>query len=318
MASELDLRSRHGRKRDTYRQPRRHPRWSRRSGQTEIRGIIEDHITNQPRKLRKEDRGQANSAPTASTAWPPDSQDGRNASRPHDLSSIGTCVHERFGQPSQQLKGRIHRPGRRWGRPMGRETLRSRRAPVHVGEIHGLHGHQRIHGNINLYDAENNTTIDWKITGTTTIRNVKANGPSPPIPHTGKPLRHRIRKTTANPAKGTLSTSCPGTPHRTGRRVEMRDAWIHALPTAFRRTASNAAAGRTTSSDDSELNEDQYRHRRTNRGRPSACWNPPTGKQKGKKQCSERIITAADSPSKAEPATGHSRHSNAGHRSDEP
>ena len=52
------------------------------------------------------------------------------------------------------------------------------------------------------------------------------------------------------------------------------------------------------------------RHCRTNGGSSLGCSNPPTGKQKGKKtQCSERIITVADSPSKAEPATGHNRRS---------
>lgn len=148
---------------------------------TEIRGIIENHIKGQPRSQQREIgpselgtdclhclaarlAGWERSQPVA---W---------------LPFIGTCVHARF----EQLFGEnremvtVHVPDEGSGVGEHDETASRFEAEktVHVGEIHGLHGHQKIHGSIDLYDAKTRMTIDWKITGTTTLRNVKANGPS--------------------------------------------------------------------------------------------------------------------------------------------
>lgn len=136
---------------------------------------------------------------------------------------------------------------------------------VDVGAIHGLHGHQPIHGSIDLYDVANNTTIDWKITGTTTIRNVKANGPSQQyriqaslygigLENDGEPCkrnaiyflpRNNVSLADALPIEFDFDPK-PGKWALSRAQlivnlldlieqdagVEMRDAWIHALPTS--------------------------------------------------------------------------------------
>lgn len=147
----------------------------------EIRGIIEDHITNQPRSLQKEigpselgtDCLHCLAARLAgwekrqSAAW---------------LPFIGTCVHERFEHLFKENREMttIHVPDE--GSGVGDHDEATRRfeaeKTVPVGEIHGLHGLQKIRGSIDLWDAKTGMTIDWKITGNTTLRNVKANGPS--------------------------------------------------------------------------------------------------------------------------------------------
>ena len=49
---------------------------------------------------------------------------------------------------------------------------------VTVGELHGLAGGYPVKGSIDLYDRASASTVDWKIVGTTTLKGVKAHGPS--------------------------------------------------------------------------------------------------------------------------------------------
>ena len=162
---------------------------------------------------------------------------------------------------------------------------------VDVGEIHGLHGHQRIHGSIDLYDAENNTTIDWKITGPTTIRNVKANGPSQQyriqaslygigLENDGEPCkknaiyflpRNSVSLNDALPIEMDFDPK-PGK-WALGRAqlmanlldlieesdgTDMRDAWIHALPTSPTHCFQCGTWPDDQLGDLAQLNQDQY------------------------------------------------------------
>lgn len=234
----------------------------------EIRGIIEDHITNQPRSLQKEigpselgtDCLHCLAARLAgwekrqSAAW---------------LPFIGTAVHARFEQLFDENREMttIHVPDEGSGVGDHDETDWRFKAEktVNVGEIHGLHGLQKIHGSIDLWDAKTGMTIDWKITGTTTIRNVKANGPSQQyriqaslygigLENDGEPCkrnaiyflpRNSVSLADAlpiefdfdpKPGKWALSRAqlivnlSDLIEQEDG--VETRDAWIHALPTS--------------------------------------------------------------------------------------
>ncbi len=218
--------------------------------------------------------------------------------------------------PVQQAQGRIHRPGRRWRRTMGRETLRSRKTR--------RRGQQSTDST-----AISSSTAASTCTTRKTTRPSTGKSPAPPQFATSKPTVQANNiasrractasdwKTTENPAKGTPSTSCPGTmsawpTHCQSNSTSTRNpdsglsAARNSSPTSstssnkrmaskcvtrgytlcqpVRRTASNAAAGRTISSDNyPNSTKTNIRHCRTNGGRPSACWNPPTGKQKGKK-----------------------------------
>lgn len=143
---------------------------------SEIRGIIEDHIANQPRSQQREigpsELGTdclhclaarlAGWERTQPVAW---------------LPFIGTCVHARFEQLFGNRNGELAVPDDDGGDPWPVKRFEAEKH-VDVGEIHGLHGLQKVHGSIDLYDAKTGMTIDWKITGSTTLRNVKANGPS--------------------------------------------------------------------------------------------------------------------------------------------
>lgn len=261
---------------------------------TEIRGIIEDHISNQPRSLQKEigpselgtDCLHCLAARLAgwdkrqSVAW---------------LPFIGTCVHERFEQLFDENREMttIHVPDEGSGVGDHDETTSRFEAEktVHVGEIHGLHGLQKIRGSIDLYDAENHTTIDWKITGTTTIRNVKANGPSQQyriqaslygiglendhleckrnaiyfLPRNNVSLADALPVEFAfdpQPGRWALSRAqlivnlLDLIEQEDG--TEIRDAWIHALPTSPTHCFQCGSWPDDQLGQLSELNEDQY------------------------------------------------------------
>lgn len=256
---------------------------------TEIRGIIEDHITNQPRSLQKEigpselgtDCLHCLAARLAgwekrqSAAW---------------LPFIGTCVHERFEHLFNSRKDEFTVPDDDGGEPCAVKRFEAERH-VDVGEIHGLHGHQRIHGSIDLYDAENNTTIDWKITGPTTIRNVKANGPSQQyriqaslygigLENDGEPCKRNaiyfLPKNSVSLADALpIEFDFDPKPGRWALSraqlianlldlieqedgTEMRDAWIHALPTSPTHCFQCGTWPDDQLGQLSELNENQY------------------------------------------------------------
>lgn len=256
---------------------------------TEIRGIIEDHITNQPRSLQKEigpselgtDCLHCLAARLAgwekrqSAAW---------------LPFIGTCVHERFEHLFNGRKDEFAVPDDDGGEPWAVKRFEAERH-VDVGAIHGLHGMSRVHGSIDLYDAETGMTIDWKITGTTTLRNVKANGPSQQyrvqaslygigLENDGEPCeknaiyflpRNSVSLNDALPIEMDFDPK-PGK-WALGRAqlmanlldlieesdgTDMRDAWIHALPTSPTHCFQCGTWPDDQLGDLAQLNQDQY------------------------------------------------------------
>lgn len=256
---------------------------------TEIRGIIEDHITNQPRSLQKEigpselgtDCLHCLAARLAgwdkrqSAAW---------------LPFIGTCVHERFEHLFNSRKDEFTVPDDDGGEPWAVKRFEAERQ-VDVGAIHGLHGMSRVHGSIDLYDAETGMTIDWKITGTTTLRNVKANGPSQQyrvqaslygigLENDGEPCkrnaiyflpRNSVSLNDALPIEMDFDPK-PGK-WALGRAqlmanlldlieesdgTDMRDAWIHALPTSPTHCFQCGTWPDDQLGDLAQLNQDQY------------------------------------------------------------
>lgn len=87
------------------------------------------------------------------------------------LSFIGTCVHEHFERMFADLNPQGFNPDVRH-RPYETEMR------VMVGELHGLAGGYQVRGSIDLYDRASASTVDWKIVGATTLKDVKAHGPS--------------------------------------------------------------------------------------------------------------------------------------------
>ena len=259
----------------------------------EIRGIIEDHITNQPRSLQKEigpselgtDCLHCLAARLAgwekrqSAAW---------------LPFIGTAVHARFEHLFNSRNDVFtvsddDEEGDIWA--VKAEERFEAEKHVDVGAIHGLHGHQPIHGSIDLYDAANHMTIDWKITGTTTIRNVKANGPSQQyriqaslygigLENDGEPCkrnaiyflpRNNVSLADALPIEFDFDPK-PGKWALSRAQlivnlldlieqddgVEMRDAWIHALPTSPTHCFQCGSWPDDQLGDLAEINQSQY------------------------------------------------------------
>lgn len=259
----------------------------------EIRLIIEAHITNQPRNLQKEigpselgtDCLHCLAARLAgwekrqSAAW---------------LPFIGTCVHERFEHLFNSRNDVFtvsddDEEGDIWA-VKAVERFEAEKH-VDVGEIHGLHGQSKVHGSIDLYDAANHMTIDWKITGTTTIRNVKANGPSQQyriqaslygigLENDGEPCeknaiyflpRNSVSLADALPIEFDFDPK-PGRWALSRAQlivnlldlieqedgVEMRDAWIHALPTSPTHCFQCGTWPDDQLGDLAEINQSQY------------------------------------------------------------
>lgn len=133
----------------------------------EIRSIIEQHITTQPRSLQTRigpselgtDCVHCLAAKLAN--WKPAPQ---GASW---LPFIGTCVHEHFERLFRDLSQQPEYANR-W-----QTELR-----VQVGTLHGLDDGYEITGSIDLYDRKAQATCDWKIVSDRTITAAKANGPS--------------------------------------------------------------------------------------------------------------------------------------------
>ena len=81
------------------------------------------------------------------------------------LPFIGTCVHEHF-----------ERIFPNYCNPEDPDFWTEHK--VTVGSLRGITGGYDVTGSIDLVDVSHQATIDWKIVGSTTLKNVKANGPS--------------------------------------------------------------------------------------------------------------------------------------------
>lgn len=93
------------------------------------------------------------------------------------LPFIGTCVHEHFERLFSELanvKGLDYKVVTR-GPAYPRFATEKR---VEVATLNALREPMHVHGSIDLVDYEHHATVDWKIVGSTSLRNAKANGPS--------------------------------------------------------------------------------------------------------------------------------------------
>lgn len=134
----------------------------------ELRRIVEHAITHQPRSLQATIGPSEIGTPcdhclaAKIAGWP------QTTSDVGWLPFIGTCVHEwlerEFVQHENDRTGGNHTTSRRY--------LAEHR--VMVGQIAG----RDITGSCDLFDTVTGTTVDWKVTGPTTLKKAKA-GPSP-------------------------------------------------------------------------------------------------------------------------------------------
>lgn len=93
------------------------------------------------------------------------------------LPFIGTCVHEHFERLFTQLsqsKGLDYKVVTE-GPAYPRFETEKR---VNVGLLRSYQEPMVISGSIDLVDYEHHATVDWKIVGSTSLKNAKANGPS--------------------------------------------------------------------------------------------------------------------------------------------
>jgi hypothetical protein len=134
----------------------------------EIRSIIETSIRDKPRSKQVEigpselGTDSLHTLAAKLAGWPQQQSAGW-------LPYIGTAVHAQFEQlfPTLNPQGFDEdKEGKRF------ETEKR----VTVGHLNGLYGGYEVSGSIDLYDRKNAATIDWKIVGPTTLRNVKDNG----------------------------------------------------------------------------------------------------------------------------------------------
>ena len=134
----------------------------------EIRSIIETSIRDNPRSKQVElgpselGTDSLHTLAAKLAGWPQQQSVGW-------LPYIGTAVHAQFEQLFPPLNPQgfdEDKEGKRF------ETEKR----VTVGHLNGLYGGYEVSGSIDLYDRKNATTVDWKIVGPTTLRNVKANG----------------------------------------------------------------------------------------------------------------------------------------------
>lgn len=132
----------------------------------EYRVLIENEIRNQPRELQTHIGPSELGTDCVSclakklAGWP----QKRTASF---LTFIGTCVHEHFERMFRKLS-----ESERYDKRFSTELR------VNVAPLNGMYDGYDVTGSIDLYDHRNAVTGDWKIVGPTTLKNVKANGPS--------------------------------------------------------------------------------------------------------------------------------------------
>lgn len=133
----------------------------------EIKRIIEDDINNAPRSLQKR-IGPSEMGTDCLHCLAAKLAGWQQAkSRGSWLPAIGTSVHAQMEKLFTRLNGTnldIPNDRVRW-----KTEYR-----VEVGSINGT----PITGSIDLWDRQTQSTVDWKVVGSTTLRNVKANGPS--------------------------------------------------------------------------------------------------------------------------------------------
>ena len=135
----------------------------------EIRTIIETSIRNQPRSQQVEigpselGTDSLHTLAAKLAGWP---QQGQQAAW---LPYIGTAVHAQF----EKLFPTLNKTG---FDPDHDNTRFETEKAVTSGQLNGLYGGYKIGGHIDLYDRQTATTVDWKIVGSTTLRNVKAHG----------------------------------------------------------------------------------------------------------------------------------------------
>jgi hypothetical protein len=138
---------------------------------TEIKSILRDAMTNQPRSLQQElgpselgtDCLHCLAAKLA--GWDQyDTSDGW-------IPWVGTSVHEKHERLFRDLNGSL----------MDTDSNTLRWKPeykVTVGHLSGLNNGYDIIGHIDLWDRKTKSTIDWKVVGPTTLKLAKANGAS--------------------------------------------------------------------------------------------------------------------------------------------
>lgn len=165
------------------------------------------------------------------------------------LPFIGTCVHEHMERLFTRLDPRLYRTEMK----------------VSVGEIRGLEGGYEVCGSIDLWDRLTASTVDWKIVGATTLKGVKAHGPSQLyivqaslygigltrmgdvpersciyfLPRNAPSLADALPvEMRFDPAPGQWALDRANRLAKTMDQIEkaagvgMRDAWIHGLPTS--------------------------------------------------------------------------------------
>lgn len=131
----------------------------------EILALIETGLRNQPRGLQKEigpselGTDSLHTLAAKLAGWP-------QRHGPSWLPFVGTAVHSRFEHYFPTLNKE------------GEEPRFETERRVTVGRLNGLAGGYDVTGSIDLYDHRNAATIDWKIVGPTTLRQVKAHGVS--------------------------------------------------------------------------------------------------------------------------------------------
>ena len=93
------------------------------------------------------------------------------------LPFIGTCVHEHFERLFSRLADvrSLDYMVSENGRTFPRFEAEKR---VEVATLNASSEPMHIRGSIDLVDYENHATIDWKIVGSTSLRNARANSPS--------------------------------------------------------------------------------------------------------------------------------------------
>lgn len=132
--------------------------------------ILENAMSNQPRSLQTE-LGPSELGTDCLHCLAAKMVGWEQHPTPSWRAWIGTAVHAQHEQVFLQLNGtNVDDPTR----PLHWKT----EYPVISGHLSGLTAGYDIGGHIDLWDRKTNATIDWKIVGPTTLKNVRARGAS--------------------------------------------------------------------------------------------------------------------------------------------